>query len=159
MSEFATLDVMRSHAGAATPGPGSPFFPTPAPALAPPAPGPTPGLAHGNLKERVAAVPGLSATDLRSADKADIEHILESLLSALKNLSSAQLQLGERHSDGSLSITSHLAVWLIGKVTDAYGGKLVRLSQVSNREKLRSLSGLAELLHGAISKDQEAGPS
>lgn len=94
-----------------------------------------------------------------SADEFEMQQVLESLLGALKNVSDAQLQLGERAGDGSLRITSHLAVWLIGKVTDAYGAKLVRLSQVPTRESLRSISGLAELLNAAISKKQGAGTS
>ena len=69
----------------------------------------------------------------------------------------AQLQLAERHVDGSLRITSHLAVWLIGKITDAYGGRLVRLAKVSDRDNLRSLNGLAQLLNASITRDQGAG--
>ena len=148
MSENATLNVMTSHVGVAATGGGSPFFPAPTPA--PPPPGPI--AAPSRLKDRVAAVPGLDATYLQGANKAEVQQVLESLLGALKNVPSVQLQLGERHGDGSLRITSHLAVWLIGKVTDAYGGKLVRLSQVPNRESLRSISSLAELLSAAISK-------
>ena len=60
------------------------------------------------------------------------------------------------HGDGSLRITSHLAVWLIGKITDAYGSKLVRLSEVPDRESLRSISGLTDLLTKAIANKQGA---
>jgi hypothetical protein len=45
-------------------------------------------------------------------------------------------------------------VWLIGQVTEAYGGKLVRLSKVSTRESLRSTAGLAVLLRAAITEKQ-----
>lgn len=150
MSENATLDVMTSHAGAGSTGQGSPFFPPQAPATTTP-------IAPRSLKDRVASVAGLEAAHLAGADKSEIQQVLESLLGALKDLPDAQLQLGERHGDGGLRITSHLAVWLIGKVTDAYGGKLVRLSKVPSRESLRSTSGLAELLNIAISKKQGTG--
>lgn len=107
-----------------------------------------------SLKARVAAVPGLDPAYLKAAGQPEVRQILESLLGALKNLSDADLQLGEKHGDGSLRITSHLAVWLIGKVTDAYGNKLVRLSKVQDRESLRSISGLADLLTKAIANKQ-----
>lgn len=142
---------MTSHVDAEAAGQGSPFFPPSTPATATPTPTPT------SLKGRVAAVAGLTSTHLTSASKAEMQQVLESLLSALKNVSDAQLQSGERAGDGSLRITSHLAVWLIGKVADAYGAKLVRLSKVPNRESLRSISGLAELLNAAISKKQGTG--
>lgn len=175
MSENATFDVMTSNVGDGATGQGSPFFPSPAPAPAPAAPptsttGTTPGTATGTstgttggtattkpptpLKARVAAVPGLDSAHLKAADQPEVQQILESLLGALKNLSDADLQLGEKHGDGSLRITSHLAVWLIGKVTDAYGSKLVRLSKVPDRESLRSIAGLAGLLTNAIANKQ-----
>ena len=90
-----------------------------------------------SLKARVAAVPGLDPAHLKAAGHPEVQQVLESLLGALKNVSDAELQLGERHGDGSLRVASHLAVWLIGKVTDAYGKKLVRLSKVPDRESLR----------------------
>lgn len=163
MSENATFDVMTSDVGDGATGQGSPFFPpaTPAPAPTPhPAPGPafppaTPK-PPTSLKARVAAVPGLDSAHLRAAGQPEVRQVLESLLGALKNVSEADLQLGEKHGDGSLRITSHLAVWLIGKVTDAYGSKLVRLSKVPDRESLRSISGLADLLSNAIANKQGA---
>lgn len=169
MSENATFDVMTSNVGDGAAGQGSPFFPSPAPA--PPIPSTSPtgttlGTATGttdgtatakpptSLKARVAAVPGLDPAHLTVAGQPEVQQILESLLGALKNLSDADLQLGEKHGDGSLRITSHLAVWLIGKVTDAYGSKLVRLAKVPDRESLRSISGLADLLTNAIANKQ-----
>lgn len=161
MSENATLDVMTSNVGGGTAGQGSPFFPPPPPT---PTASPAPGLATApasaqpptSLKARVATVPGLDPAHLKAAGQPEVQQVLESLLGALKNLSDAELHLGERHGDGSLRITSHLAVWLIGKVTDAYGDKLVRLSKVSDRESLRSISGLADLLTTAIADKQGA---
>lgn len=102
------------------------------------------------LTERVKAVGGLDRADLETAPRSQLGQTLEELLSALKNKTLPEIQAGERHKDGSLEITSHLAVWLIGKVTDAYGRRLVRLSKVSSRESLRSIGGLAELLRNAI---------
>lgn len=156
---------MTSNVGDGATGQGSPFFPAPppAPAATPTSPvGPTSDTDAGtataklptSLKARVAAVPGLDPADLKAAGKPEVQQVLESLLGALKNVSDADLQLGEKHGDGSLRITSHLAVWLIGKVADAYGSKLVRLSKVTDRESLRSISGLADLLTNAIANKQ-----
>lgn len=103
-----------------------------------------------SLAARVSAIGGLTRSQLASASRAELQVTLERLLAALKNVPQTELQLGERHGDGSLQITSHLAVWLIGKVADGYGAKLVRLSKVSDREVLRSVGGLAGLLSGSI---------
>lgn len=157
MSENATFDVMTSDVGGGAAGQGSPFFPPSALAPVPgPATAPTTPKPSTPLKARVAAVAGLDPAHLRAAGQPEVQQVLESLLGALKNVSDADLQLGEKHGDGSLRITSHLAVWLIGKVTDAYGSKLVRLSKVPDRESLRSISGLADLLTTAIANKQGA---
>lgn len=155
MSENATFDVMTSDVDNGASGQGSPFFPSQSPASSPGvAAAPPPQKVATPLKTRIATVAGLNATHLSGASKAEVQKVLESLLGALKNVSAAELQMGEKHGDGSLRITSHLAVWLIGKVTDAYGSKLVRLSKVPDKEGLRSISGLADLLSAAISKKQ-----
>ncbi len=86
-----------------------------------------------------------------------MEQTLQELVGAMKNRPNAGLESAERHEDGSLRITSHLAVWLIGRITEVYGGQLVRLSKIPSRESLRSISGLAELLTKAIEKDLGAG--
>jgi len=167
MSENATFNVMTSNVGDVATRQGSPFFPSPAPAPAAnpiPAASPTSDTDAGtatvklptSVKARVAAVPGLDPAYLKAAGQAEVRQVLESLLGALKNVSDADLQLGEKHEEGSLHITSHLAVWLIGQVTEAYGSKLIRLSKVPDRESLRSMSGLAELLTSAIAKKQGA---
>jgi hypothetical protein len=111
------------------------------------------------LTERVQEVAGLDRTDLEMATGSEMEHTLQGLLGALKNKSKAELEDGERHRDGSLSITSHVAVWLIGKVADAYGRKLVRLSRIPDRDSLRSIRGLAELLVKAIERERGASAS
>jgi hypothetical protein len=137
------IDVMTSHTGHEA-GPASPFFPPAAPAAT------APTATATSLKARVAAVNGLSRAELQGASVAQLRGTLEQLLGALKNVPAADLQLGERHADGSLGITSHIAVWLIGQVVDGYGSKLVRLSKVSNKDTLRSLDGLAGLLAASI---------
>lgn len=148
---------MASNVGGDGTEQGSPFFPPSAPASTPgpatPTATPKPPT---SLKARVAAVAGLDPAHLRAADRSEVRQVLESLLGALKNVSDAELQLGEKHGDGSLRITSHLAVWLISRVTDAYGSRLVQLSKVSDRESLRSISGLADLLTTAIADKQGA---
>ena len=157
------MPVMTSNAasGAAVIGAASPFFP---PALGPSSAGGL-GSASGtstatpastSVKDRVAAIAGLTSGHLATASQPEVEHVLDSLLGALKNLSPEELSLSDKHSDGSLQITSHLAVWMISKVTDAYGHKLVRLSNVSDRERLRSTAGLSKLLTAAIAAKQGA---
>jgi hypothetical protein len=98
-------------------------------------------------------VGGLSRAHLEKANRNQLQQTLEELLAALKNKSQSEIQTGERHGNGSLKITSHIAVWLIGKITEAYGSRLVRLSKVSSPESLRSTRGLADLLKSAITKD------
>lgn len=154
MSDNATFDVMSSDVVSGGSGQGPPFFPTTASAPTPPGSSP---ITPTSLTQRVAGVAGLSRADLQAATTAQIQQVLQELLGALKNMQQAQLQLAERHGDGSLRITSHLAVWLIGKITDAYGGRLVRLAKVSDRDNLRSLNGLAQLLNASITRDQGAG--
>lgn len=85
-----------------------------------------------------------------------MQQTLRDLLGALKNKTADELEVGERHENGTLSITSHLAVWLIGRVTEAYGQRLVKLSEIPVRDSLRSIGGLAELLVNAIKKIQGA---
>ncbi len=105
------------------------------------------------LTERVKEVAGLDRSNLRVATQDAMGQILQDLVGALRNKSKKELEAGERHEDGSMRITSHLAVWLIGRVSGADGGRLVRLSRIPNRESLRSIAGLAELLTKAVRKD------
>lgn len=124
----------------------SPFFPSRGSSANMPQPPPT------SLKDRVDEITGLDGSYLATASDDEMQHVLESLVGALKNIEPADLQLGDRHTDGGLRITSHLAVWLIGKVSDAYGDSLVRLSKIPSIDSLRSTHGLAQLLSTAISK-------
>ncbi|TDW24153.1 hypothetical protein EV650_3019 [Kribbella kalugense] len=112
----------------------------------------------GKLADRVAAVAGLDRPSIVAASPDVLERTLESLLGALKRLSDSELQQRERHQDGSLRITSHLAVWLISRVAEAYGNKLVDLAKVPDKQSLRSLAGLAHLLHSAIDEKEGRQP-
>jgi len=149
-------DVVTSNVGDYGHGRGPTFFPAKAPALPSPVARPAAGAPTLSLTERVAAVAGLDRAYLETATRAEMEQTLQALLGALKRGSRADLEAGERHGDGSLRITSHIAVWLIGRVSDAYGCRLVKLSEVPSRDSLRSIGGLAELLMKAIEKDRGA---
>jgi hypothetical protein len=135
---------------------GPAFFPASTPAFPLPVTAPATRAPTASLTERVKEVTSLDRTELEMATRSEMEQTLQGLLGALKNKSKAELEDGERHRDGSLSITSHVAVWLIGRITDAYGRKLVRLSKIPNRDNLRSIRGLAELLVRAIDRERGA---
>ena len=149
MSEYATLDVMSSDASFGGWGEASPFFPSSAPT----ATGAAPAAAPVPLADRVAAV-GVDRAQLLSGSAGQLEQIVVDLLGALRKASAVELLMGERHGDGSLRIPSQVSVWVLGTVADAYGRKLVRLSQVRDPESLRSVGGLSRLLHAAIQRDQ-----
>lgn len=144
-----TLYVMSSDVGGDCREGASPFFPSTAPTAtgAAPAVGPMP------LAGRVAAV-GVDGARLLSGSAAQLEQMVVDLLGALQNAPAAELLMGERHGDGSLRIPSQVSVWVLGIVADAYGRKLVRLSQVRDPESLRSVGGLSRLLHAAIRREQ-----
>lgn len=110
-------------------------------------------MAAPRLADRVAAV-GVDRAGLLSASPADLEQLVVDLLGALKKTPAAELLMGERHGDGSLRLPSQVSVWVLGILADAYGRKLVRLSQVQDAESLRSVGGLSRLLHGALQRDQ-----
>lgn len=81
---------------------------------------------------------------------------LLALWAAMKNRSVQELASGELHRDGTLRISSQIAVWLIGRISEAYGRqKLVKLSRVNDIEALRSLGGLTVLLGAVINADTE----
>jgi hypothetical protein len=137
---------------------GGGFFP-PSLSVVPTVPAVTSALAAQaglNLAQRVSAVPGLSRSELRVADAAAISATLLSLWAAMKNRPVEELASGEMHQDGTLRLSSQVAVWLIGRVSEAYGRRtLVRLSGVKDVEVLRSLRGLAGLLGAVINADKE----
>ncbi len=139
----------------ARPGGGS-FFPPSVSVL--PA-GPASRVAQqppSNLTQRVADVRGLSRAELRAADGPAMAVTLQGLWGAMKNRPVEKLADGEVHPDGTPRIGSQVAVWLIGRISEAYGRpKLVNLSRVKDVEALRSLGGLAGLLVGVIEADTE----
>jgi hypothetical protein len=149
MSEYATFNVMSSDVTAGGGGTATPFFPSPA---ATPA-GVQSSVVPMPLAERVEAV-GVDRARLLSASESQLEQIVVDLLGALRISPAVELLMGERHGDGSLRLPSQVSVWVLGIVTDAYGRKLVRLSQVRDPESLRSVGGLSRLLHAVIQRDQ-----
>lgn len=81
---------------------------------------------------------------------------LQSLWAAMANRPVQELVSGETDENGTPRIGSQVAVWLIGRISEAYGRRtLVKLSQVKSVEALRSIGGLTELLTAAISADME----
>ncbi|MCY4068496.1 MAG: hypothetical protein OXE79_05225 [Acidimicrobiaceae bacterium] len=79
------------------------------------------------------------------------ESELEEHLKELLDWSGFDQQPQQASADGSPRVSSLLAVWLISQVGGVVGGKkLINLSEVENKECLRSLAGIAGLLHSAI---------
>lgn len=152
------IEVMVSDVGAgARPGGGN-FFPASVSSLpAIPTPTmPTTPLPGMTLAQRVATVPGLGRSELRAADAVAMAATLLGLWAAMTNRPAQELAAGAMHPDGSVRISSQVAVWLIGRVSEAYGRrKLVNLSHVNDVEALRSLGGLSKLLAAAINADTE----
>ncbi len=147
---------MTSNVSAGAESGGGSFFPSSISAvhtIPPPATSAHPVL---TLAQRVAAVPGLGRSELRAADAAAMSATLLELWAAMANRPAQELAAGEIHSDGTTRISSQVAVWLIGRVSEAYGRrKLVNLARVKDLESLRSLGGLTGLLGSVISADSE----
>ena len=88
-----------------------------------------------------------AAAEILEMDSDALEGHLGELLGR-SGLNRQPSQIGE---DGSPKIPSLVSVWLIGQVSHAVGQqKLINLSRVENKEDLRSVSGVARLLHGAL---------
>ena len=148
---------MTSDVGSGAKLDGGTFFPSsvsavptiPAPTTSTTQPGP-------NLAQRVATVPGLSRSELRAADATAMAATLLELWAAMTNRPAQELAAGDVHPDGTARISSQVAVWLIGRVSAAYGRrKLINLSRVKDLESLRSLGGLTGLLGSVINADTE----
>ncbi|MCC6233467.1 MAG: hypothetical protein IT580_12530 [Verrucomicrobiales bacterium] len=75
---------------------------------------------------------------------------LQDLWSAMTNRPVEELENEEKCPDGTPRLSSTIAVWMIGKITEAYGSPLVTLSTVKDADALRSFGGLSRLLVGAI---------
>lgn len=148
---------MTSDVGSGAKLDGGIFFPASVSAV-PTIPAPTTTTAQPgpNLAQRVAAVPGLSRSELRAADATAMAATLLELWAAMTNRSAQELAAGDVHPDGTARISSQVAVWLIGRVSAAYGRrKLINLSRVKDLESLRSLGGLTGLLGSVINADTE----
>ena len=88
-----------------------------------------------------------TAAEILEMDSDTLEGHLGGLLGR-SGLSQQPAQIGE---DGSPKIPSLVSVWLISQVSHAVGQqKLINLSRVENKEDLRSVKGVARLLHGAL---------
>jgi hypothetical protein len=111
--------------------------------------------ATGNVAQRVRGVTGLTKASLQRVDRAALQQTLQELYAQLRRRSSAEVAAGELHENGTLRISSLVAVWLIGRVSEAYGSrrKLVKLSQVRDVDVLRSIGGVTDLLIRTIRKD------
>lgn len=149
------IGVVTSNVAASAEGSGGNFFPASVSAV-PTIPPPTAAQPGLTLAQRVAAVPGLSRSELRAADTTVISATLLALWAAMTNRPVHELAAGEMHPDGTVRISSQVAVWLIGRVSEAYGRrKLVNLSRVKDLESLRSVGGLTGLLGAVLNADTE----
>lgn len=84
--------------------------------------------------------------DVRARSVAELEQELAELLRAARPAG----QLAELADDGSPRVASLVAVWLLSQVGNAVGRpKLVNLSKV-RREELRSIGGVARLVHRTL---------
>ncbi len=122
MSEYPTLDVVKSD----IPATG---------AIAPP-----------KRKGPASSGPATSLADVRSRSAAELERDLTELLRAAR----PTCVTTELAADGSPKVASLLSVWLLSQVGNAVGRpKLVNLSKV-RREELRSIGGVARLVHRTL---------
>lgn len=121
MSEYPTLDVVKSDIAA----PG---------AIAPPK----------------SAGPAAPAVDPLAAVRSHSVAELEADLGSLLRSAQPSCPLQEKAPDGSPRVPSLVSVWLISQVGKAVGRpKLVNLSKV-RRDDLRSLGGVARVVHRAL---------
>ena len=80
---------------------------------------------------------------------------MQELCAQLGRRTPADIAMGELHQNGTPRIASQVAVWMIGRISQAYepGKKLVKLSRVRDVDVLRSIGGVADLLIRAIRAD------
>ncbi len=146
---------MRSDVGVAVPPAGSTFFPPAGSTTATGWSAPVRPLA-----ERISALPSLTRQELERHDVAALQATLQEMCSQLGGSAGGPEAVGEMHGNGTPRITSLVAVWLIGRVSQAYrpGVKLVKLSRVRDLDVLRSIGGVADLLVRAIRADLGVNP-
>lgn len=122
MSEYPTLDVVKSD----IPSRG---------AIAPP-----------RRTGPAAIVPVMPLTGVRTRSAVELERDLSELLRTAR----PTCVTTELAADGSPKVASLVAVWLLSQVGRAVGRpKLVNLSKV-RREELRSIGGVARLVHRTL---------
>lgn len=120
MSKYPTLYVVKSDIAATG-------------AIAPP-------------KRRGPSAPAAPLAAVRTRSVAELEQDLTDLLRAAQPTRT----LSELAVDGSPCVPSLVSVWLISQVGNAVGRpKLVNLSKV-RREELRSIGGVARLVHRTL---------
>lgn len=112
------------------------------------------------LPEPVAAAQGdprrgpgairLDAAAIRRMGEQDLQQQILWMLACLRRRPVEEVAAGAAHADGTLGITSVVAVWIISTVGKAFGRRLVRLSEV-DRKSLRSVGGVASLIRTSIS--------
>ena len=141
--------------GAAIARPGSTFFPPAHPTA------PTEGLHAGRVACRAhQRGTGFDPEALQRLDAAAMQATLQELCAQLGGGTRAPAATGELHGNGTPRIPSLVAVWLIGRVSQAYepGTKLVKLSRVRDPDVLRSIGGVTDLLIRAIRADIGGNP-
>lgn len=90
--------------------------------------------------------PAAPLADVRDRSVAEIERDLTELLRAAR----PTCVNSEHAADGSPRVASLVSVWLLSQVGNAVGRpKLVNLSKV-RREELRSIGGVARLVHRTL---------
>jgi hypothetical protein len=120
MSEYPTIDVVKSDTPARA-------------AIAPP-------------QQQGASGPATSLAGVLTSSEAELERELTQLLRATRPASATT----ELSADGSPVLASLVSVWLLSQVGKAVGQpKLVNLSKV-RREDLRSVGGVARLVHRTL---------
>lgn len=92
------------------------------------------------------ARPGAHLSDVRARSAAELERDLTDLLREAQ----PSCVLSEPADDGSPEVASLVSVWLISQVGSAVGKpKLVNLAAV-DRKELRSIRGVARLMHRTL---------
>ena len=97
-----------------------------------------------------APLPMPKFAQLVAATPAELEALLQSLLSGRRREDPAQTAWGHLHEDGSLLVPSLEAVWLLTKIGAQTGrARFFDLRKIPV-ERLRSLRGIAHVIHDAL---------
>lgn len=87
----------------------------------------------------------LDASRIRIMSELELRGELLRMLACLKRRPLSEVATGPAYTDGTLAIKSMIAVWILSTVGKAFGGPLVRLSNVDG-ESLRSVGGVSRLI-------------